>query len=178
MDIGEKIRTIRQQKKMTIASMCDAAGLSKGFVSNIENGHTSPSIATLQQIANALDVPMAYFFLEKKDRMRVIRESERTKTVSGKMDGAIEHINFTGHLRMIQSELPPGGSTGDGHFHAGEEIHLVLKGKVLARQGDDEAILEAGDSFSWNAAIPHYVENIGDDTAVILMAITKSETKF
>ena len=51
---------------------------------------------------------------------------------------------------------------GDAHAHEGKESHLVLEGKVLAEQGEDSVILEEGDSFSWNASVPHSVKNVGD----------------
>ncbi|WP_100403532.1 cupin domain-containing protein [Bacillus sp. FJAT-42315] len=177
MDIGSKIRAVRKKKQMTIAQMCEATGLSKGFISNIENNHTSPSISTLQTIAGVLDVPLAYFFLEKKQHMRVIRKEERNQTILKEENLLVEHINFTRGLRMVQVELPPGGSNGEGHAHEGEEIHLILKGTVLAEQGEDSFTLQAGDSFSWNASVPHFVKNIGDTPAIILMTVTTDTHK-
>lgn len=177
MDIGSKIRAVRKKKQMTIAQMCEETGLSKGFISNIENNHTSPSISTLQTIAGVLDVPLAYFFLEKKQHMRVIRKEARNQTILKEEDLLVEHINFTRGLRMVQVELPPGGSNGEAHAHEGEEIHLVLKGTVLAEQGEDSFTLQAGDSFSWNASVPHFVKNIGDTPAIILMAVTTDTHK-
>lgn len=66
MEIGAKIRAIRNRKKITIAQMCEGTGLSKGFISNVENNNTSPSISTLQTIATFLGVPLPYLLLEKK----------------------------------------------------------------------------------------------------------------
>jgi transcriptional regulator with XRE-family HTH domain len=66
LDIGAKIRAIRNRKKITIAQMCEGTGLSKGFISNVENNNTSPSINTLQTIASYLEVPLPYLLLEKK----------------------------------------------------------------------------------------------------------------
>ncbi len=64
---------------------------------------------------------------------------------------------------------------GEPHAHAGIEIHLVLKGKILAEQGEDSSILEEGDSFSWNACVPHFVKNVGEETAQILIAVYSDE---
>ena len=46
-----------------------------------------------------------------------------------------------------------------------------MQGKVLAEQGEDSVIVEEGDSFSWNASVPHFVKNIGDEKAVVLIAV-------
>lgn len=169
LDIGSKIRAIRNRKKVTIAQMCEGTGLSKGFISNVENNNTSPSISTLQTIASYLGVPLTYLLLEKKQHMRVVRKDERTYSTFNNLK--IEHISSKGGLRLMSVEFPPGTSIGEAHAHEGEECHLVLEGNVLAEQGEDSFILEEGDSFSWNASVPHTVKNIGDEKAVVLIAI-------
>jgi transcriptional regulator with XRE-family HTH domain len=175
LDIGSKIRTIRNRKKITIAQMCEGTGLSKGFISNVENNHTSPSISTLQTIAKFLDVPLPYLLLENQQRMRVVKKNERTYSTYNQLK--VEHIASKDGLRMMMVEFPPGSSMGEANAHEGKENHLVLEGKVLAQQGEDSVIAEKGDSFSWNACVPHFVKNIGDEKAVILISIY-SEAKF
>jgi transcriptional regulator with XRE-family HTH domain len=169
LDIGSKIRAIRKRKKVTIAQMCEGTGLSKGFISNVENNNTSPSISTLQTIAGYLGVPLPYLLLEKKQHLRVVRKDERTYSTFNNLK--IEHITSMGGLRLRSVEFPPGASIGDAHAHEGEECHLVLEGKVMAEQGEDSVVLEKGDSFSWNASVPHTVKNIGDTKAVVLIAV-------
>ncbi|MED4206004.1 helix-turn-helix domain-containing protein [Neobacillus mesonae] len=171
MDIGSKIRSIRNRKKITIAQMCEGTGLSKGFISNVENNNTSPSISTLQTIANYLKVPLPYLLLEKDEQMTVIRKEDREFTVSKDPDLKVEHLASRGGLSLRLVEFPPGYSTGEKKAHAGEECHLVLKGKILAEQGEDSFILEEGDTFSWCASVPHFVKNIGDETAAVLIAV-------
>jgi len=171
MDIGSKIRAIRNRKKITIAQMCDGTGLSKGFISNVENNNTSPSISTLQTIANFLKVPLPYLLLEKDEHMTVIRKNEREFTTSKDSDLKVEHLGTRGGLSIRLVEFPPGTSTGEKKAHEGEECHLVLKGKFLAEQGEDSYILEEGDTFSWCASVPHYVKNIGDDVSIVLIAV-------
>ncbi|WP_010282997.1 helix-turn-helix domain-containing protein [Bacillus timonensis] len=169
MDIGTKIRAIRNRKKITIAQMCEGTGLSKGFISNVENNNTSPSINTLKAIADFLEVPLPYLLLEKKEHMRVVRKDERTITSFNNLK--VEHLTSKGGLRMMIVECPPGASMGEPNAHEGEECHLVLKGSILAEQGEDSIIVKEGDSFSWNASVPHFVKNIGDTTAVILISV-------
>lgn len=149
--------------------MCEGTGLSKGFISNVENNNTSPSINTLQTIASFLEVPLPYLLLEKNQHMRVVRKDARM--TSSFNDLQIEHISSMGGLKIRSVEFPPGASIGDAHAHEGEECHLVLEGKVLAEQGEDSIILEEGDSFSWNASVPHTVTNIGDGKSVVLIAV-------
>lgn len=169
MEIGTKIKAIRNRKKITIAQMCEGTGLSKGFISNVENNNTSPSINTLQTISAFLGVPLPYLLLEKKEHMRVVRKAERTHSTYNQLK--IEHLTSKGGLRMMLVEFPPGASMGEANAHEGEECHLVLEGKILAQQGEDSMIVEAGDSFSWNASVPHFAKNIGEEKAVVLISV-------
>ncbi|NHM32848.1 helix-turn-helix domain-containing protein [Neobacillus terrae] len=173
MDIGSKIRTIRNRKKITIAQMCEGTGLSKGFISNVENNNTSPSINTLQTIAQFLNVPLPYLLLAKDQHMSVIRKNERQITTVECTDLTVQHLASRSGLSIRLVEFPPGTSTGELNAHEGEECHLVLQGKVLAEQGEESFILEAGDTFSWSASVPHFVKNVGDEMAKILIAVYK-----
>jgi len=178
MDIGSKIRAIRNRKKITIAQMCEETGLSKGFISNVENNNTSPSISTLQTIAAFLKVPLPYLLLEKDEHMMVTRKNEREVTTSKEEANLkVEHLASRGGLSIRLVEFPPGASTGVKNAHEGEECHLVLKGKILAEQGEDSYILEQGDTFSWCASVPHYVKNTGDDIAKVLIAVYTEGTE-
>jgi quercetin dioxygenase-like cupin family protein len=83
----------------------------------------------------------------------------------------VEHLSSKEglHLRMV--EFPSGASMGEPNAHQGVETHFVLEGVLLAEQGEDRYNVEEGDSFSWNACVPHYVKNIGDGKAVVLIAV-------
>ena len=171
MDIGSTIRAIRKRKNITIAQICDTTGLSQGFMSQVETNKTSPSISTLENIADALKVPLAYLLLKKEERMRIVRRDERTITTSGSAQLKVEHLSSTKNVRMMIVEFPPGAATGDTpHAHEGEEVHMVIKGRIYAEQGEDGAEFGEGDSFSWNACTPHLVKNIGEDTAIVLIS--------
>ena len=172
MDIGSTIRAIRKRKNITIAQICEATGLSQGFMSQVETNKTSPSISTLESIAQALNVPLAYLLLKKEERMRIVRKDERTITTSGSERLKVEHLSSTKNIRMMVVEFPPGATTGDTpHAHEGEEVHVVIKGRIYAEQGEDGAEFGEGDSFSWNACTPHSVRNVGEDTAIVLISI-------
>ncbi|MCM3041273.1 XRE family transcriptional regulator [Paenibacillus motobuensis] len=172
MNIGSNIRAIRKRKNLTIAQICEETGLSQGFMSQVETNKTSPSIATLEGIAKALRVPLAYLLLHQEERMSVVRKGERKITTSGSEKLRVEHLSSTKNMKMRLVELPPGASTGDApHAHEGEEIHVVVKGKIYAEQGEDAAEFVEGDSFSWNACTPHLVRNISEETALVLISV-------
>ncbi|WP_248924933.1 helix-turn-helix domain-containing protein [Paenibacillus hamazuiensis] len=169
MDIGTTIRTIRQKRGITIGQLCEGTGLSQGFLSLVENNKTSPSLATLESIAGYLGVPMAYLLLKHEERMNVVRRNERTFSMF-RDKHKIEHLGEIGGMRMYISEIPPGNPLDRTvNEHEGIEIHYVLKGKLLVGQGEDECTVEEGDTFSWYAFVPHWVQNIGDEPAAILI---------
>lgn len=172
MDIGSNIRAIRKRKKITIAQICEQTGLSQGFLSQVETNKTSPSIATLENIAAVLEVPLAYLLLKKEERMSIVRQEERKITTSGDENLKVEHLSSTKNVKMMLVEFPPGASTGKApHAHEGEEVHLVIKGKIYAEQGEDSAVFGEGDSFSWNGCTPHFVKNTGEEPAVVLISV-------
>lgn len=172
MDIGSTIRAIRKRKHITIAQICETTGLSQGFMSQVETNKTSPSITTLSLIADALNVPLPYLLLKKEERMHTVRKENRRMTTSGSDKLAVEHLSSAGGVRMVLVSIPPGSSTGEvPRAHEGKEVHLVMKGEVYAEQGEDSGLFREGDSFSWNACIPHLVKNIGDEPASVLIAI-------
>ena len=172
MDIGSAIRAIRKRKNITIAQICEETGLSQGFMSQVENNKTSPSISTLESIAHALKVPLAYLLLKKEERMNIVRAHERTTTTSGSDSFSVEHLSSTKNVKMMLVTFPPGASTGEvPHAHEGEEVHLVVKGRIYAEQGDDASEFGEGDTFSWNACTPHLVRNIGEESAIVLISI-------
>jgi transcriptional regulator with XRE-family HTH domain len=171
MNIGSAIREIRQRRGITIAQICEGTGLSKGFMSQVENNKTSPSISTLETISNFLNVPLPYLLLEQKDRLKIVKKEERKYSVYGKDEQRIEHVAEQGGLRLNLVEIPAGfPKENSPNAHEGEECHLVLRGKLEVQHGEDIAIVEEGDSFSWNACVPHIVRNIGEETALLLIS--------
>lgn len=86
MNIGSAIREIRQRRGITIAQICEGTGLSKGFMSQVENNKTSPSISTLEMIANFLNVPLPYLLLEQKDRLKIIKKKSVNTVCMEKMN--------------------------------------------------------------------------------------------
>jgi len=170
MEIGATIRAIRKKRGITIGQLCEATGLSQGFMSLVENNKTSPSLATLDSIAGVLKVPLAFLLLKQEERMKVVRKEERTFSLY-KDQLKVEHLGEEGGLRMILIEIPPGPPmTEEPSVHEGVECHLILKGTLLVTQGEDEFVLGDGDTFTWQACVPHKVVNIGEDQAVILIA--------
>ncbi|HEY8347447.1 MAG TPA: XRE family transcriptional regulator [Symbiobacteriaceae bacterium] len=170
MSLGARIRWARTQKGITLQELSERSGLSKGFICQLENDKSSPSLQALEKLASALNVPIAYLFLTPDEKIYVVRKSDRTQYQVG-TEGMRVQLLSANHrnLKMMIVELQPGTGTGGiDHAHEGEECHLILEGRVRYTQGDESVVLEAGDAVHFNGYLPHRVENIGNTVARVL----------
>ena len=127
--LGRKIRDLRLRRGFTVQQLAAASGLSKGFISQVENGRTSPSLATLRDLAVALKTSVAYLVVEEDQVPHVVRVRERPRVHVGGNTSKVEVLSAQPkrNLELLMAELPPGMSAGDKrHYHHGEECMLVL----------------------------------------------------
>ncbi|HEU5226051.1 MAG TPA: helix-turn-helix transcriptional regulator, partial [Actinomycetota bacterium] len=126
--VGAEVRRWRSERGLTLANVADRAGLNVGYLSQIENDKASPSLACLNAISDALDVPIAWFFLGDVPPPIVVRADERPTTTSEL--GRSEDVDGrTGRdVSMIEVTADRVGVLVGAHAHAGDEHHLVLRG--------------------------------------------------
>jgi transcriptional regulator with XRE-family HTH domain len=175
MQLGRKIRDLRLRRGMTVQQLAEASGLSKGFISQVENDRTSPSLATLRDLAEALKTSVAYLVVEEERVPYVVRRAERPRIEVGGNTSKVEVLSASPkrNLELLMAELPPDMPAGERrHYHHGEECMVVLEGRVRLACGDHVLVLEAGDSCHYDGRVPHAVENCGTGAARVLMAIT------
>jgi transcriptional regulator with XRE-family HTH domain len=174
MSIGNKIKAFRQELNLTIPQLSEMTGLSRGFISQVENDKVSLSLESLQKIALALRHPVRNFLDEQQFLPDLIRKKARPRIQIGS-EPKIEILStpFGRQLQIMLTDLPPGYQAGDcAHSHDGEEWIMVLTGKVKVSQGDFAAILEEGDSIHWDGNQPHLCQNATDHSAKIIVALT------
>jgi len=175
MQLGRKIRDLRLRRGLTVQQLAEATGLSKGFVSQVENGRTSPSLATLQDLARSLETSVAYLVVEEDQAPYVVRRSDRPHMVVNGGGSRVEVISAQPRrtLEILLVELPPGVSMSEKRqFHDGEEVVLCVEGRANLHCGDHVVLLQTGDSCHFDGRVPHSLENIGDVTARLLIALT------
>ena len=175
MQLGRKIRDLRLRRGLTVQQLAEASGLSKGFISQVENERTSPSLATLRDLARALGTSIAYLVIEEETLPHVVRANDRPRLSVGGNTSRVEVLSAQPkrNLELVMAELPPGVSAGDKrHFHHGEECVLCLEGLVSLAYGNQELLLGAGDSCHLDGRVPHAVENRGPGIARVIIAMT------
>ena len=177
MQLGRKIRDLRLRRGLTVQQLAEATGLSKGFVSQVENGRTSPSLATLADLAKSLATSVAYLVVEEDLVPYVVRRGQRPNMSVNGNGSRVEVLSAQPrrNLELLQAELPVGVSTSDKRqFHHGEEIVLCVEGRVRLACGDHIVWLESGDSCHFDGRVPHSIDNGGDVPARVFIVLTPS----
>lgn len=172
MQIGEKIKFLRQQNNLTQEELGDRCELSKGFISLLERDMTSPSIATLMDILEALGTNIVEFFDEGEQEEKVVftEDDYAVKTDSELNNSICWLIPNAQKNRMepIMVTIEAGGQTYPDNPHEGEEIGYVLEGSVTIHIGTKKYKAKKGDSFYISPDKPHYISNEGKRVAKIM----------
>ena len=175
MQLGRKIRDLRLRRGLTVQQLASATGLSKGFISQIENHRTSPSLATLHDLARALDTSAAYLVVEEEQAPCVVRAGERARVQAAGNTSRVEVLSARPkrNLELVMIELPAGLDVGDQrHYHHGEQCLLCLEGHVRLTCDPHVIELGPGDACHYDGRVPHAIENRGPLPARVLIAMT------
>jgi transcriptional regulator with XRE-family HTH domain len=174
MSIGNKIKDYRLQANMNIPQLAEVTGLSRGFISQVENDKVSLSLESLKKIASALKVPVRSFLDEQPFQPELVRKNLRPRIKLGE-GSEIEVLSaaFGRQLQVVMVDIPSGYQAGNStHTHEGEEFITVLHGKVKITQGESSWILEEGDSIHLDSTYPHLCQNVDDMPAKVIIALT------
>jgi transcriptional regulator with XRE-family HTH domain/mannose-6-phosphate isomerase-like protein (cupin superfamily) len=200
VEIGEKIRTMRLQNRMTLADLSERSGVSKSLLSMIERGRSVPTLTTFQKIADAFGIAVSSLFSDdetagpghlipanpQKPSFSVFRtngsESKNFTVVHGtkrkKMMmpwGAYYEMlcpDLQHSMEFIYLSYPVDAKLEEFYSHNGEECGVVLEGRFRGIIGEQEVVLEPGDSIYYDSSIPHRWENAGEIEVKAIWAIT------
>lgn len=173
--VSRGLRNLRRTRNMTLAALAARAGLTDGYLSNVENGVTTPSLRTLATLATALETDMSAFFpaaprpsvhvyrASEKSRTRLARGGENYTVVSARSADSTS----TGLLGRIDPAGSPRAYSGSG-----ERLLLVLDGEVEVRVGVTGHRLGRGETLHYACRPGHRLEVISGEPAVILWVLT------
>jgi transcriptional regulator with XRE-family HTH domain len=163
LSIGREVRDFRRNLSMTVAELANIAGMSTGMLSKIENGQTSPSLATLQELSKALQVPVTAFFrkFEEEQDATFVRAGQGL-TIERRGTRAGHQYQLLGHSLSRNLAVEPYliTLTKDSDVfpvfqHDGIEFIYMLEGEVGYRHGDRVYVMTPGDSLFFDADVPH-----------------------
>ena len=168
MSIGNKIKTLRTKLSLTQEELADRCDLTKGYISQLENDLTSPSISTLMDILTALGTSLKEFFSDEEEQIvftesdYFIKEKEIDKTVwlvPNSQKNEMEPILYT---------LNPKQSSDIDMPHEGQEFGFVLEGEIELVYGNNKRIVKTGESFYITSDKNHYIKNNKEKQAKLI----------
>jgi len=167
MELGEKLKAVRLEKKMTLDDVAKKSSLTKSFISQIELNKTSPSITSLIKVASALEIRLTDLFREETLPGDIlVSRGKRASYYNSKTQLTIELLS----TRFTNQKMGPTYFYGDPGgkpetaTRLGQEFVYVIKGKVKLILDQKEYIAEEGDSLYFDSSIPHSWENPGKET--------------
>ena len=176
LGLGPRIRALRQSRRLTLRVVAERAGVTESFLSQVERDKTSPSIATVQRIARALDLSIAQLFAEDLVTGRVVRREARRRVAYPGLHSVDEFLtsNMAGRLQVILSTIDPGGGTGEEPYthDSDEEVVIILAGVLDLWVGDEHYVLRDGDAITFPSRLPHWNMNRGTEPATVLFCLT------
>ena len=172
--VGNRIRHLRKARGRSLKEVALRAGLSVGFLSQIERGLSSVSIRVLARLADSLDAAIGDIFpgpdiVETAGPPFVARVADRRHMdfpAKGMSKELLTPFELSPRIDIYIMTLAPGGSSGDQPFtHQGEEAGVVLEGGIELVVDGRKAILGKGDSFRFSSTLPHEYRNAGSGEA-------------
>lgn len=182
--IGERLRSLRGERNLTILDLAAKAGVSAGIISQIERGNSNPSMKTLQKLRAALGVNL-WEFLERGDGVRetedppfVRRAAQRPRIVVGETRLVKELLSPRNdeNLRFMFVNLPPGGVSEDVLIGTGQKGGYVVHGRIELKVGERRTELSEGDSFQFRSDTPHLIANTSSEDAKVLWIMSVLDT--
>ncbi len=180
---GDKLRAVREKKKMTMKDVAEKAGVSESLISQIETNKVSPAIETLLTISEILDIDLEYLFsdLKKKRKVNLVRFEMRNKII-------LENVTYEQLVKTVEEKnehgieayymtIEKGGKSGsDEYGHKGKELGVIISGSGDFTIGGQTMHLNEGDSISFDSDVPHSLVNSGNKDLKAFWVITPPKT--
>lgn len=172
--LGARLRDRRRSLGLTLKEVADGAGLSVGFISQIERGITTPSLVSLISVCRVLEAEVGDFLSQPSGAEPVTRHRSRPTYALGGNGITYERLSasFPGNvLRSVIIHEPP-GFRSEPMSHEGEEMFFILEGGLTIEIDGERTLLEAGDSIHFPSIRTHVTWNHTTQTTLILHTCT------
>jgi DNA-binding transcriptional MerR regulator/mannose-6-phosphate isomerase-like protein (cupin superfamily) len=170
--IGAHLRQLRANRRLSLAQVAQAVGISVGFLSALERSHMSGSVGTLRKLARFYKTNILDFFDASGANSRQVQPEQRKVLDAG--PGVRMELLAWGNTVMEPHlfRVAPQSGSGDSYTHEGEEFLYVLRGTLNITLEREEYRLKAGDSFYFESSTPHHWKNPGRSEAWVLWVNT------
>lgn len=181
--IGSRLRELRKDRGLSIQQVADRVGLSIGMISQIERGLSTPSLRSLRLLAEAMDVPVSWFFASPKghsESRHIVRRAQRRRLRVPDV-GVVQELlipDSASTIEIYEVTLESGGSSGpDSYSHDGEKAGLVIEGEMQLLIGDEVHELQCGDSFHFPSTQLHRFANPSAAPSRFVWIVTNPKRK-
>ena len=162
--LGVRLRKLRLERGFSLAKLAKEVEITGGLISQVENGKADPSFNTLRKIANALNVPMFYLFVDQPEKTKVRTSTDRFRLDT--QDGGVSYQFISnpndGQVEFTTTRAAPGYGSGEGmDSHPGQECALIIKGRMRLQLESKCYELKRHESITFNSFRPHRWENVG-----------------
>ena len=159
--IGVRLRQLRQRRRLSLAQVAKAVGISVGFLSALERSHMSASVATLRKLARFYKTNILDFFDPAESTSPLVPPGKRKVLEAG--PGVRMELLAWGNTVMEPHlfRIAPRAGSGESYTHEGEEFLYILRGELRISLQEEEYLLKQGDSFYFESAMPHRWQNPG-----------------
>ena len=179
IDVGRRLREFRNERGLSIRALAEMSNLNFNTLSLIENGKTSPSVSTLQQLAQALQIPVAAFFATDQPPTKVVYQQTGQRPQADFAHGILEDLGaglaVSGVKPLLVTLETGAGSGPDPIVHTGLEFVYCLEGQLTYVIEEQTYCLEPGDSLFFEAHLPHRWENAAQVSAYSLLVLCPSD---
>jgi transcriptional regulator with XRE-family HTH domain len=177
-EIGKRIKSLRQKKRITLESLAAETGFTKGYLSKVEKSVKAPPVSTLGIIARALDVTISVLLGEGSPVLPISLVKKGERPLIGRAGSrygytyeAVAHKFTHKMMEPFVLTLPVHPKKRTVYQHEGQEILFVLEGKMKFLHGEMELMAEEGDCVYFDSGIPHFGESVGNKAAKCFMVI-------
>lgn len=182
--VGEKIKSLRESREITVAELAERSGLAEEQINRIENNVDLPSLAPLIKIARALGVRLGTFLDDQNEEGTVVCRKQECG------DATISFSNNALDTRIHMHYRSLAKSKSDRHMepfiidieasdnvqyelssHEGEEFVYVIEGTIELCHGKHKYVIEAGDTIYYDSIVPHHLHSYQGAAAKILAVV-------
>jgi transcriptional regulator with XRE-family HTH domain len=179
--IGSRVRALREAMDLSLRDLAERSGVSAPMLSQVERGETSPTLQVAARIANGLDLRLSQLLrLDEDGAVTIVRADERRRGPASVAGHRYEVLTppLPGQRAELSRHVLDGGAATGGpgdppvHEPGSRETAFVQSGRVVLHCDGAAYALEAGDTVTFDADLPHHFENPGPEEASLLAIVS------
>jgi transcriptional regulator with XRE-family HTH domain len=175
-DVGLRLRAIRKAHGLSQRELARRAGVTNGFISQLEAAKINTSLSALKRVLDGIPVGLSEFFAYEPKREEQVFFAAEELTEIGKGRISYRQVGgslFAHDLQMLHEVYEPGADTGRVMLsHRGEEAGIVIEGRLEVTVGDEKKVLGPGDAYLFKSARPHRFRALRNQRCVVVSACT------